>query len=97
MSDAATTADALAPWLQGGGLLAFAGAVWLQMREQGKFLRRIMVDTAIIKDRVGADTDDDGTSEPTIPIRIPSRRARTNPRGVRVRNPSDSEEPTDER
>jgi hypothetical protein len=51
-------------WFQAGGLLAFAAAVWLDLRHMRKALESQGQDIAVIRDKVGAK---------------PKRRAPTNP------------------
>lgn len=67
-------------WLQGGGLLAFAGAVWYQVREVQKAQARLLELLARIDERLLAILE----ANPP-PAKVPSsarRRVRTDPRGV---------------
>lgn len=89
MSEVQTTAEAFAPWLQGGGLLAFAGAVLWQIRKHGDILARMDRVLAVLLDRVGVVTDDNDVVD-TVPIR--PARTRTPARGARARTNHDTEE-----
>lgn len=52
--------DALAPWVQAGGLVAFAAAVLLELRAQRPILVDIRTQLARLLERVGVRDDRPG-------------------------------------
>lgn len=83
--------NALGPWFQGGGLLAFATAVFMQVRELVKLLRQQNEILTRLDERTkGLATEDE---DPTPPSRPARRKLVVTPvRGVRTRAAPDTEE-----
>ncbi len=85
--------EGMGQWLQGGGLLAFAGAVWWQVREVAKVMTRVLELLAVLEERTRPVEAAPVEIERDETLRH-RRRLRSAPRGYQVPRirPGDTDE-----